>query len=142
MRPLTSNPLYISFAVGAVFALSSCSQMATQPAPDFRAADLTVNNEISSVKTAIACLPEESALMAAHRGVSENWDLPENSASGLQRLIDENYLVAEVDVASTKDGTYGGVAGKDMVRVERSCNGNGGNKSRRSTREWRSIACK
>lgn len=105
MRPLTSNPLYISFAVGAVFALSSCSQMATQPAPDFRAADLTVNNEISSVKTAIACLPEESALMAAHRGVSENWDLPENSASGLQRLIDENYLVAEVDVASTKDGT-------------------------------------
>ena len=43
--------------------------------------------------------------MAAHRGVSEDWDLPENSASGLQRLIDENYLVAEIDVASTKDGT-------------------------------------
>ncbi len=105
MRPLTSNPLYFSLAIGTLLALSSCSQKATQPAPDFSAADMTVNSEISSIKTAIACLPEESALIAAHRGVSENWDLPENSASGLQRLIDENYLVAEVDVASTKDGT-------------------------------------
>ncbi len=105
MRPLTFNPLYISFAMGTVLALSSCSQKATQRAPDFSAADMTVNNEISSIKTAIACLPEESALIAAHRGVSENWDLPENSASGLQSLIDGNYLVAEVDVASTKDRT-------------------------------------
>jgi len=105
MKPLTFNPLFISFAMGTVLALSSCSQKTTQPAPDFSAADMTLNSEISSVKTAITCLPEESALIAAHRGVSENWDLPENSASGLQSLIDGNYLVAEVDVASTKDGT-------------------------------------
>lgn len=66
---------------------------------------MAAGNQIAPLRTAIACLPDQTALIAAHRGVSENWDLPENSASGLQRLIDENYLVAEIDVASTKDGT-------------------------------------
>ena len=105
MKPVISNPFYISVVAASILGLAACSQRAAQPQPEMSAANMTLGDRLSSVRTAIACLPDESALIAAHRGVSENWDLPENSVSGLQRLIDENYLVAEVDVASTKDGT-------------------------------------
>lgn len=56
-----------------------------------------------SFEAALTCLPKEAAMMASHRGTSRNWDLAENSVSGLKRLIEEGFRVAEIDVASTKD---------------------------------------
>lgn len=120
MKLLLNSSLYTSFALASVLALASCGQKADEQKSDVidtSQKEAPVKNEtvktdsentdagIASIKTAIACLPEQAALIAAHRGISEDWDLPENSASGLQRLMDENYLVAEIDVASTKDGT-------------------------------------
>ncbi|CAM3841230.1 glycerophosphodiester phosphodiesterase family protein [Litorimonas haliclonae] len=105
MKPVLTSPLCLSLAFGTVLALTACSQKASQPNTEVSKVNMTAGNQMASIQTAIACLPDEAALIAAHRGVSEEWDLPENSASGLQRLIDENYLVAEIDVASTKDGT-------------------------------------
>ena len=57
-----------------------------------------------SLKTALTCLPDGAAMMASHRGTSRDWDLPENSVSGLERLIADGYKVAEIDIAGTKDG--------------------------------------
>lgn len=54
----------------------------------------------------ISCLPQETALMAAHRGTARRSKYPENSLSALKALIEKNYLVAEVDVASLKDGVH------------------------------------
>ena len=56
-----------------------------------------------SLETTLNCLPKNAAIMASHRGTSRNWDAAENSVSGLKRLIKAGYLVAEIDVASTKD---------------------------------------
>jgi glycerophosphoryl diester phosphodiesterase len=52
-----------------------------------------------------SCLPEEAAIIAAHRGVSKGAKLAENSKSALEALIKKGILVAEVDVAGLKDGT-------------------------------------
>ncbi len=52
----------------------------------------------------LACVPKDNAIIAAHRGVSRAWDIPENSLEGLRRLIDEGTLIAEIDVAGLKSG--------------------------------------
>jgi glycerophosphoryl diester phosphodiesterase len=54
----------------------------------------------------ISCLPQEAALAAAHRGTAKNTKYPENSVSALNRLIEEGYLVTEIDVAGLKDGVH------------------------------------
>lgn len=54
----------------------------------------------------ISCLPQDAALMAAHRGTAKRSKYPENSMSALRALIDKNYLVAEIDVARLKDGIH------------------------------------
>jgi len=60
--------------------------------------------EYPSFRKALDCLPEGAALMASHRGTSKSWSLPENSLSGLNKLIQDGYKVAEIDIASTRDG--------------------------------------
>ena len=52
------------------------------------------------------CLPETAALLAAHRGTSRGQGLAENAALGLKSLINNGTLIAEIDVAKTKDGTH------------------------------------
>jgi len=42
--------------------------------------------------------------MASHRGTSRSWNLPENSLSALNKLIQNGYKIAEIDIASTRDG--------------------------------------
>ena len=54
----------------------------------------------------LSCLPQEAALIAAHRGTAENTIYPENSMSALKALLEKGYLVSEVDVAGLKDGTH------------------------------------
>lgn len=52
----------------------------------------------------LTCLPEDQAIIAAHRGTSRAWDIPENSLEALRRLIDEGTLIAELDIAGLKSG--------------------------------------
>ncbi|MBC6403035.1 MAG: glycerophosphodiester phosphodiesterase family protein [Hyphomonadaceae bacterium] len=53
-----------------------------------------------------ACLPDEAAMIAAHRAVSRGEGLAENSKTSLEALINRGILVAEVDIAGLKDGTH------------------------------------
>ena len=52
------------------------------------------------------CLPDSAAILAAHRGTSKNKGLAENAMAGLEALIDKGVLIAEIDVAKTKDGVH------------------------------------
>ena len=54
----------------------------------------------------ISCLPQETALLAAHRGTAKRSQYPENSMSALNALLGKGYLVTEVDVAGLKDGVH------------------------------------
>ena len=54
----------------------------------------------------MSCLPQETALVAAHRGTARNSNYPENSMSALKVLLEKGYLVSEIDVAGLKDGTH------------------------------------
>jgi glycerophosphoryl diester phosphodiesterase len=57
-----------------------------------------------SFENVLSCVPEDSAMIAAHRGVSRAWDIPENSLEGLERLIDAGTLIAELDIAGLITG--------------------------------------
>ncbi|RKQ69439.1 glycerophosphoryl diester phosphodiesterase family protein [Litorimonas taeanensis] len=52
----------------------------------------------------LSCLPNNNTLIAAHRGTSRAWDIPENSLQGLNLLIEAGTLIAEIDVAGLKSG--------------------------------------
>ncbi len=52
------------------------------------------------------CLPQGAALVAAHRGSSKNKSLSENSKEALAALINHGILIAEIDIAQSRDGTH------------------------------------
>lgn len=58
------------------------------------------------LKDYMACLPQETALVAAHRGSAYDTEYPENSMSALKALLDKGFLVSEIDVAGLKDGVH------------------------------------
>lgn len=53
-----------------------------------------------------ACLPANSALIAAHRGTSRDMNLGENALPSLKKLAEGGILMAEIDVAGLKDGVH------------------------------------
>ena len=57
----------------------------------------------ATIADRLSCLQSGSALVAAHRGTSGN--LPENSLSALEALLDEGIQIIEVDVSQLSDGT-------------------------------------
>jgi len=58
------------------------------------------------IKQHFKCLPESAAILAAHRGTSKQEGLSENSKDGLLALINHGVLIAEIDVAQSKDGVH------------------------------------
>jgi len=75
------------------------SDAATQNAPQN-----TVEAKLPPIRTALSCLPDSAAIIAAHRGTDERWrDTAENSIGGLKALIDHGTLMAEIDVAGLTD---------------------------------------
>jgi len=57
-----------------------------------------------SLEKVLTCLPKEEAIVAAHRGTSRAWDIPENSLGALERLLEVGTLIAEIDVIGLKSG--------------------------------------
>lgn len=80
--------------------LSACNNAASVPPADISRVDT-----LPPIRTALECLPNEGALVAAHRGTAEGYLEPENSISALERLIADGILMAEIDIAAIKDGT-------------------------------------
>ena len=58
------------------------------------------------LKRHFECLPDSAAIIAAHRGSSKRKGLAENAKRGLEALINHGTLIAEIDVAKSKDGVH------------------------------------
>jgi len=58
------------------------------------------------LKQHFKCLPDSAALLAAHRGTAKNHGLAENGPAGLDALIKKGIMIAEIDIAKTKDGVH------------------------------------
>lgn len=62
--------------------------------------------KLPPIRKAISCLPNDAAMIAAHRATDKRWnDVAENSLTSLKKIIDHGTLMAEMDVAGLKDDT-------------------------------------
>ena len=96
----------LALSLGGLVLLSACS--GTPGSTDTLAVDVPTagsSEGLVPIATFLRCLPDSAALVAAHRGTGENLGAPENSISGLEALIAQGILMAEVDIAKIKDGT-------------------------------------
>jgi len=96
----------------ALLALSACKAPTKSPteAPKIQSGQTlqtpAAPSKLTPLKKVLACLPDSAAIIAAHRGTDERWkDTAENSIGGLNALIKNGTLMAEIDVAGLKDGT-------------------------------------
>jgi glycerophosphoryl diester phosphodiesterase len=109
MKDLAMHNFAFPVSLIAALILAACSNADTAPAEKINETPAQSETKISSLPPLadyMSCLPQETALMAAHRGTARNTIYPENSMSGLKILIDKGYLVSEVDVAGLKDGVH------------------------------------
>jgi glycerophosphoryl diester phosphodiesterase len=90
--PLTI-PVFISL-------LTACANAGPSVPSPFAGLDT-----LPPIRTVMTCLPKDAALVAAHRGTSVSYLEPENSISALERLIANNTMMAEIDIAAIRDGT-------------------------------------
>ena len=62
--------------------------------------------ELPPLAAHLDCLPRDAAIISAHRATVYDWNYPENALGGLYKLSEAGYLMAEIDVARTQDGTH------------------------------------
>lgn len=103
MKDFDMPKIYKSICLAVTLALAACNN-ATPPQTN------NSNQEsappLPPLIDYFSCLPQETALVAAHRGTAERSAFPENSMSALKELIKNGYLVSEVDVAGLKDDVH------------------------------------
>ena len=65
------------------------------------------NAQISfpSLSSAMTCLSDSGPILALHRGRDKGKDQAENALQTLEIAYDNGFIMAEIDVAQTKDGT-------------------------------------
>jgi len=100
---------FLFSAILASSSLIACNQSETStPVKSENIQAEISSNSLASypIKKHFQCLPESAALLAAHRGTSKQKRLSENSKDGLLALIDHGILIAEIDVAQTKDRVH------------------------------------
>lgn len=107
MGPMTYSKTLLSAAISVLLlgtGLTACKAPATSAnAPTETAAS---SEKLAPIRKALACLPAEAAMIAAHRATDKRWtDQAENALSGLKALIEHGTLMAEMDVAGLKDDT-------------------------------------
>lgn len=91
---------YMKILAAALF-LSACAETQAPISPQSVGAA-----DFPSVHKQFACLPDEAAFVAAHRGVSKGEGQAENSKGGLDALMAAGILFAEVDIVGLKDGVH------------------------------------
>lgn len=95
--------------VSSLIALTGCAGSEEVSAPEMTTLSIhdikSPTGELPPIRQLLACLPAEAAITVAHRGTGDDLGAPENSLSGLDALIERGVAMAEIDVASIKDGT-------------------------------------
>lgn len=100
---------FLGFASAAALFAAACAPQTDTPENESTSTVKDQNPAVFSplnyaLSDVLSCLPKEQAIIAAHRGTSRAWDIPENSLGALKRLINEGTLIAELDVAGLKSG--------------------------------------
>ena len=94
-------------ALSTALLMTACSSAEVETSPTSKAETAqTAMTALPALKDYIACLPQETALVAAHRGSAYDTQYPENSMSALKALLEKGFLVSEIDVAGLKDGMH------------------------------------
>ncbi|MGB6230546.1 MAG: glycerophosphodiester phosphodiesterase family protein [Litorimonas sp.] len=99
------NAKLCSLLLAASLAACTQTEPAAAPATSGVEALSAGASGLAPIRTFLACLPDEAAVVAAHRGTGDALGAPENSVSGLEALIARGYLMAEIDLAQIVDGT-------------------------------------
>ncbi|MEP6342716.1 MAG: glycerophosphodiester phosphodiesterase family protein [Maricaulaceae bacterium] len=99
--------LYFKYSAAAALALSllACSASETKRSSD-NSTETHTSLASYPLRNHFNCLPETAALLAAHRGTARGHGLAENAKLGLEALIKNGTLLAEIDIAKTKDETH------------------------------------
>lgn len=106
LRTLT----HLALGSFTALALIACQNQATEQKNEAQTNTATPVSEAPlnllryDLKDVLSCLPNKNTFIAAHRGTSRAWDIPENSLQGLNLLIEAGTLIAEIDVAGLKSG--------------------------------------
>ena len=103
MKEFAMLKFSIAMSLGLSLNFAACNKVETPKSTDV---GQTEGRSLPSLADYISCLPQETALAAAHRGTAKNTKYPENSMSALNRLIEKGYLVSEIDIAGLRDGVH------------------------------------
>jgi len=104
MKDLAMRKFAYPISLVFAFILTACDNAAVTETKN--PAQNEIKTSLPPLADYINCLPQETALVAAHRGTARNSKYPENSMSALKALLKEGYLVSEIDVAGLKDGVH------------------------------------
>ena len=85
-------------------AISACGIQVTDEADDVASTDAAPATALPDLAQTLECLPKGASLTVAHRGTQRGSQYPENSLEALDALIMHGTLIAEIDVAQTRDG--------------------------------------
>lgn len=107
---MTLKSLSLKQTALSLLSVSALALMACGDSMETTTSEIVTTHNVNlldyPLSSVLSCLPDENALVAAHRGTSRSWDIPENSLEGLTRLIDAGTLIAEIDIAGLKDGEH------------------------------------
>jgi len=96
--PISIGALSLILAFSLLGCKAPTESGKTLPAAAAQKADARTQT-LPPLRKALACLPENATIIAAHRGTDKRWtELAENSIAGLNALIKHGTLMAEIDV--------------------------------------------
>ena len=102
-------PLFIKQPFFLLASLTALTLITNCKAPTTETKLATQNQQTLTsypLKQHFKCLPDSAAILTAHRGTSKGKGLAENGKAGLEALINKGVMIAEIDVAKTKDGVH------------------------------------
>lgn len=85
-------------------AVSACSPQVADKTDNAAPTDTAPATALPALSRTLECLPKGASLTVAHRGTQRGSPYPENSLEALDALIAHGTLLAEIDVAQTRDG--------------------------------------
>ena len=92
-------------ALAMVLAVSGCDPVKPSASEATRTSPVLGGVALPSLNRAMACLSDSGPIIALHRGRDKGRDQAENALQVLKAAHRDGFVMAEIDVAQTKDGT-------------------------------------
>lgn len=92
-------------ALAMILTASSCDPVDTSVPPSSPEQTVSSGPAFPSLLSAMTCLSDSGPIIALHRGRDKGQDQAENALQVLKTAHRDGFIMVEVDVAQTKDGT-------------------------------------